>query len=163
MIFRHRHSTFARERLVATLRGGAFVTTALSLLGLTTVGAVGHDCNRVAAIAAIVTEFVHRCSPGQCTTLEAISRDRDAAAPLRTLAAIVLRVDHRPRFDDREQLRALQHGSHPAAVRLLARAVEHLVHVPDATHRAELVELLAERHGGAPNCSPVQHAIRLRH
>jgi hypothetical protein len=141
------------------MRRRAFVTTALALYLLTifdgTVDAIGHDCDRVAAIAAIVTDSVHTCSPGQCATLKAISRDRDAAVPLRTLAAIVLRVDHRPRFDDRERLRTLQHGSHPTSVRLLARAVEHLVHVPAAVDRAELVELLADRHSSGAHCSSI--------
>jgi hypothetical protein len=136
------------------------VTTALSLLLSTilhgTAAPIGPECDRVAALAAILAEFVHRCSPDQCAALDAISRDADAAAPLRTVAAIVLRVEHRPRFDDLELLRGLQQRSQPEPVRILARAVEHVVHVPHATHRAALVELLAERRGGAPSC-PLVH------
>jgi hypothetical protein len=162
---RPRNSTSTRVSLAAKLPARRLQATALSLLLLATVdataGAKRPECDRVAAIAEIVTEFVHTCSPGQCATLKAISRDGDAAAPLRTLAAIVLRIDHRPRFDDLELLRTLQR-THPEPVRTLARAVERLVHVPDPMHRAELIELLAERHGRASSCSVVPDAIRVQ-
>jgi hypothetical protein len=161
-----RNSTSTRVILDAKRLGRRFLTTALPLLVLTTVGgtvdAKRPECDRVAAIAAILTEFIHRCSPGQCATLDAIRRDGGAAPPLRTLAAIMLRIDHRPRFNDLELLRTLQR-THPEPVRILARAVEHLVHVSDPAHRAELMDLLAERGGRASRCSPVAGAIRVQH
>ena len=68
--------------------------------------------------------------------------DDNATAAERTLAAVLLLVDHRPDPADRPRLQALQQACNPAPVRILARVLEHLVHIPAAADRAELFELL---------------------
>jgi hypothetical protein len=126
----------------ATVAASVLLLLVLTLVLVTDVKAMRGEPKPVEKIAAILTEFVHACTPPQCAMLRAISHDDNATAAERTLATILLLVDHRPDPANRPRLQALQQACNPAPVRTLARVLEHLVHIPAAADRAELFELL---------------------
>jgi hypothetical protein len=68
--------------------------------------------------------------------LQAITADRGATDPERTLAAALLRVDHRPRAEDVLLVQAVADDAlQPPPVRVVADVLADLVHVPGPPDR----------------------------